>query len=159
MCYTKVRYDTICKDRLNWIYWWWLWKHTMSCFREMFMPVQFYMSFEILDRKSLFNELMDLPTGQALLFPKLSFQPLRSRSSQSAVCLLLLVGVIQMLPSAPLRVCTFFNEQRKQPAHKWGLEDPLLHIKDTINWGQISQCVRVLVYCWGAWGSLPQILA
>lgn len=58
-----------------------------------------------------------------------------------------LVEVIQMLPAAPRWVCTLFNEQRKQPARKWGLEDPLLHIKDTINWGQMKQCAGVCVYC------------
>lgn len=58
-----------------------------------------------------------------------------------------LVEVIQMLPAAPRWVCTLFNEQRKQPARKWGLEDPLLHIKGTINWGQMKQCAGVCVYC------------
>lgn len=104
------------------------------------------MPFGVRKGKSLFNDMMDLPTGW--LFPKPSSESLSSRRSQSSASLLPLVEVIQMLPSAPRWVCTLFNEQHKQPAHKWGLEDPLLHIKDTINWGQIRQCAKVFVYCW-----------
>lgn len=131
----------------------WLVSAKWSCQSNFAMP------FRKLKGKSLFNDLMDLPTGRTRLFPKPSSEPLSSCRSQSCASLLLLAEVIQMPPSAPRWVCTLFNEQRKQPAHKWGLEDPLLHIKDTINWGQIRQCARVFVYCWEAWGSLPQILA
>lgn len=90
---------------------------------------------------------MDLPTGRTALLPKPSCEFLTSRSGQSSASPLPLVEVIQMLPAAPRWVCTLFNEQRKQPARNWGLEDPLLHIKDTINWGQMKQCAGVCVYC------------
>lgn len=128
-----------------------LWLDSAKC---QSCQCNFAMPFGVL---TFFNDLMDLPNGR--LFPKPSSDSLSSRCSQSSDSLLPLVEVIQMLPSAPRWVCTLFNEQRKQPAHKWGLEDPLLHIKDTINWGQIRQCARVFVYCWEAQGSLPQILA
>lgn len=75
------------------------------------------------------------------------FQKHHVNFSPAAVAKAPLVEVIQMLPAAPRWVCTLFNEQRKQPARKWGLEDPLLHIKDTINWGQMKQCAGVCVYC------------
>ncbi len=75
-----------------------------------------------------------LTTGKAVIFPnqRYDFSPVKVCQSFTSP-LLLLVELIQTLPSVPLCVCSLFNELHKQPTHKWDSENPMFHIKDTTN--------------------------